>query len=301
MQEEPFIAPQGVRANRLQLPAKRRAYRHVDFDVGYRSDVMALMQRVKEVVAYPDTLELFFRGSAIPKLGQLRKALHAAEEGRGKPPRFKAVKMFVDGQHIPIGYRFIVNRPSEQALLILDKIVAEHRATVYRADIALDFITRSPAIARILMLHLIRHGVMRWCQSNGMPDEEFGTYWSRWRGKRKTPTRNLLVYADRLSKPRAQPCCHLELRVITSEACQRQGIEVPSDLIGLKPLQLFKRNFVLMGDCTAALKRIQDRVPDRIVKHLSQDYRAQLLNKFFGLRVNRIGLEALRLPKRISF
>jgi hypothetical protein len=282
----------------------KQAAPHVRFDAGYRSDVAALMERVHEVVAYCDTVELFFRGSSFPELGKLRKDLHAAQAGRGKPPRFVPVKANFDGSLAIIGRRFIVNRPSADALLILDKILDEHpRACMSRVDIAFDFVMRTQALAHALMLHLVRHGVMRWNKSNAMPDEKFGTYFANYRTN-KPPTRNVLVYWDKPSKVRGKPCCHLEIRFIGAEAVQRMGdkfgIEVPSDLVGLKPRKLFAHNLILAGDFRHLLDDLHQRVPVRIAKRISQDYRANLLGKLKMIKLPRVGLDVLQLPKSLS-
>lgn len=297
------IAPAGAHANQPALPARPRAYRHVDFTRGYDSDIASAMRGVKDVVAYADTLELFFRGSTIPALGTLRRELHDVQRGRGKLPRFKKVVMKADGQTVTVGWRFLVNHPSAEALRVLDRIMMDHRATIHRLDIAVDFVTPTKTRARALMLHFIRHLVLRFGRSNGMPDEEFGTYWVRYKDTRKSPTRNVLVYADKLSKVRGRPCCHLESRFIGSEAVRRMterfGIEVPSDLIGLRPVELFEHNFILAGDFTQLLDGLQS-VPARIVRHLTQDYRAQLLHKFKMLKLPRLNMQALKLPSKMT-
>lgn len=278
---------------------------HVQFDAGYRANIAALMQRVLDVIAYCDTVEVFFRGSSFPELGQLRKDLHAAQAGRGKPPRFAPpIKMILDGEPKIIGRRLIVNRPSADALQILDKILNAHpRARLSRVDVAYDFTMRTQALAHALMLHFVRHGVMRWNKSNAMPDEKFGTYFANYRTN-KPPTRNVLAYWDKPSKVRGKPCCHLEIRFIGAEAVQRMGdkfgIEVPSDLIGLKPRKLFAHNLMLAGDFRHLLDDLHARVPARIAKRVSQDYRANLLGKLKMIKLPRVELDVLQLPKSLS-
>ncbi|MGE3992941.1 hypothetical protein [Pseudorhodoplanes sp.] len=269
------------------------------------SAVFGLMSGVDDVVAYCDTLELFFRGSTIPALGPLRKRLHDAQKGRGKLPRFKPVQMFADGMFVTVGWRFLVNHPSADALVILDDIVTEHRAKVCRLDIALDFVTDTKESARVLMGHFVNHLILRFNRSNGMPDEEFGTYWVRYKEVGKKPTRNVLAYWDRPSKVRRQPCCHVETRFIGSEAVRRMterfGITLPSDLMGLNPAEFIGHNFILAGTIDEkSLDDLHKRVPQRIARRLTQGYRAGLLHKFKMIEVPRLGLSVLKLPSKME-
>lgn len=281
------LAPPPARNNRQRLPA-----------------IIGAMRGVEDVVAFTDTIELFFRGSTIPALGAARKRLHDVQRGRGKLPRFKPVKMFTDGQVATIGWRFLVNHPSAEALNILDDIMLDHRATMHRVDVAVDYITKDQAEARAIMLALRQCLVLRFNRSNGMPDEEFGTYWVRYKDVRKKPPRNVLAYWDRDSKVRRQPCCHIEIRFIGSEAVRRMterfGIKLPSDLTSLRPVDLFAHNFVVGNVDQRSLDDLHARVPMNIARHLTQGYRVGLLQKFGMLKPYKLDLGTLKLPAKME-
>ena len=312
MLETSTISPQGERNNqRRKRRGKPDLGGSVKFDDLYRADAGAVMRGVKEVAAYIDTVELYFAGMrpdgsdfrALRKKMILLQSARKSKNGNYKGPRFKPVVLLLQGQPVTVGWRYVVNQPVAEALHVLDQIMTWPRVSLHRFDMAVDFLTGKPRQADAVRQHLLRHFVMRWNKSPYMPDV-LGetTYWCRYKNLRKRPTRNALVYADKKSKLRDQPCCHFEMRFSSAAAVARQGIELPSDLIRLDVPGIIRRNFYLVGDYWDALNRLLERDPNsHRYRHLNQDFRAQNLHRNHRIRFKRLGLEVLKLPSVVSF
>jgi hypothetical protein len=191
---------------------------------------------------------------------------------------------------------------TEEALRLMDKMMTWPRISFHRFDIALDFVTRTKYQANAIRLHLLRHLILRWNTSPYMVDV-FGetTYLAKHRDRRKLRERNAAIYADLLCKLTQEPCCHFEPRFIGAAGTARQGMEVPTDLLGLDIAKMVARNFVLVADYSDALAKLLAENPSNRIKHATQDYRAQSLRRNYKLRLKHLDLAVLRVPSKLTF
>ena len=305
MSEQIIRAPQAHRKRRESPPDFNCS---VEFNRSYRADIGAVMQHVTDVRAYIDTVELYIAGHW-PKHDDYFKSLLAQIK------EAQRVRLSIKGYKLPwqepviwrkqvIGWRYIVNVPTKQALLLLDEMVEEYPLKVgpHRVDPSFDFITDSAYRANAVRLHMIRHLILRWCRSPYMPDLGGDvTYWAKYKGvEHKTPTRNALVYCDRSTKMGGAFACHVETRAIKAPAVRRIGIKTPGDLLMLNPAHHFENEFILAGDYWEQIEGLQKHQPR--LRHLTQDYRAQLLNKYCeGFDINRVDLAVLKIPTQFRF
>ena len=272
----------------------------VTFDRSYRADIRAVMQHVTDVRSYIDTVE-FYIGGLWPKRDDFKSLLAEIKEAQ-------RVRLNIKGYKLPwiqpviwreqaIGWRYMVNVPTKQTLLLLDDLVEFPNVDLHRVDPSFDFITDSAYRANAVRLHMIRHLILRWCRSPYMPDESGETtYWAKYRGpKHKRPTRNAVGYCDRSTKMGGAFAFHLDTRSIGAPAVRRMGVKTPGDLLKLNPAQHFEKQFILAGDCWDQIEELRKTQPR--LGHLTQNFRAQLLNKYCReFDTNRVDLSVLRLP-----
>jgi hypothetical protein len=276
----------------------------VTFDRSYRANIAAVMKHVTEVLSYIDTVELYIGGlwpsddyfqslhAEITRLQLVRQRIPNYE-----PPWFMPVRW----QDKIIGWRYIVNVPTRGALPLLDEMVQFPHVWLHRVDPSYDFITDSAYRANAARLHFIRHLILRWCRSPYMPDV-FGTttYWGRYKLKHKRPQRNAVAYCDKAPKMRGAFGFHLDSRAITAPSVRRLGIAQPSGLLTFDPAKHFGETFILAGDYWDQIEKLTKEYAQ--LKHLTQNYRAQLLNKYCSeFELNRVDLDVLRLPSELTF
>jgi hypothetical protein len=140
--------------------------------------------RSVRVLAYIDTLELFFRYldpknyHALVKLARIEAVQH---HGR------------------LMGYRVILNQPSKAKLLKLDKLARMHRGIVSRFDIALDISCPNPEALRKAILTT---AILRWRRKQPMHDQDGTIPWIKFKLKAGKPRafRNPVLYSDRPNK-----------------------------------------------------------------------------------------------------
>lgn len=280
----------------------------VEFGRSYNPDIAAVMRHVTDVKAYLDTVELYLGGALLTKTdaqfadldARIKKAQQVRKTANPdyKLPWFDPVKW----RGSIIGWRYVVNQPVKETLFLLDDMTDWPYVSLCRFDPSFDFMTETPYRANAVRLHLLRHLILRWCRSPFMP-EVFGetTYWSKYKNVpvRERPTRNAAIYSDKPSKLTGKPCGHLDSRTIGSAAVRRQGIKKPTDLLDLNPAEHFARRFILVGDFW---DQIEGLSKDHYrLRHRTQDFRAHMLYKYCeGFKLNRIGMEVLRLPTKIT-
>jgi len=298
---EAAISSHGGSSNRGRNRRKHGEYwGSVEFDRSYRTDIAAVMKHVKTVITYIDTIELYIAGpnpddTYFEQLSERIKTLQQID-------RLEFRRVVYRG--LVIGRRLLIHQPVRETLFVLDEMVFDPAIWFHRFDFAYDFVTTSPYYANAVRLHLLRHLILRWCRSPYMPDI-FGetSYFARYKNvpKRQRPVRNAILYCDKPSKvQKGEPCGHLDLRTVTAPAIRKLGVEKPSDLLNLNPAEHFARNFILVGDFSDQLEELSKHEPR--LRYRTQDYRAHLLNKYCAdFKVNRIGMEALRLPSKLSF
>lgn len=302
------LAPDKERNNQRSERRKRRRDdlgESVVFDRSYRADIAALMKYVKDVLAYIDTVELYIAGQTPddPYFDELCERIMGLQQIERLDLRR------VTYRNVIIGRRLLIHQPLRETLFLLDEMLLYPAIWFHRFDFAYDFITATPYYANAVRLHLLRHLILRWCRSLYMPDV-LGqtTYFGKYKNvpKRKRPVRNAILYCDKSSKVvEGAPCGHLDLRTVTAPAIRALGddkkpIENTSDLLDLDPASHFGRNFILVGDYWDQIEDLSKHDPR--LRHRTQDYRAHLLNKYCdAFKVNRIGMEALRLPTKLTF
>jgi hypothetical protein len=296
------LAPDEERNNQRSEGRKRRRDdlgESVVFDRSYRADIAALMKHVKDVLAYIDTVELYIAGQTPddPYFDDLCERIMALQQIERLDLRR------VTHRNIIVGRRLLIHQPRRETLFLLDEMLLYPAIWFHRFDFAYDFITATPYYANAVRLHLLRHLILRWCRSPYMPDVlGTTTYFGKYKNvpKRKRPVRNAILYCDLPSKLTGDPCGHLDLRTVTAPAIRKLGVEKPSDLLDLDPASHFGRNLILVGDYWGQIEDLRKHDPR--LRHRTQDYRAHLLNKYCdAFKVNRIGIEALRLPSKLTF
>jgi hypothetical protein len=217
---------------------------------------------VRDVSAYIDTVELFFRFK--PGLKRLR-----AIQSRKTVHREKCYGR--DGNLY--GWRLIVHQPTRQALLVLQEMQEGWRGKLRRVDLATDFITGSASECEQLKRWVINHSLLRWRRRQDQMHDEDGTvYWTQ-RVTRKRPAhRDLVVYADKPAKLTGElDCVHVELRLYDTYAVKRSGLSQVSQLPRLKPKALLRRHIKLAG---------VDRFTQKVTRKTVQAYRSRTSNPF---------------------
>jgi hypothetical protein len=136
-------------------------------------------------------------------------------------------------------YRTIHNRPTPNIVLMVERLMRQHRAHLIRFDVAYDIICPIPNIREAA--HLLQQTLILRRKQGHMHDEQNGTYWG-WKEGGRRPTRNLGLYADRINEHTGKECVHLELRFFRSYVVKKQGIRYPRDLLTINPKDLLLRH-----------------------------------------------------------
>jgi hypothetical protein len=241
---------------------------------------------ITDVLAYLDTIELILGYVSKGTKHSLAAALGVTGKEANRRIQFKECK--VKGKLV--GYRLCVNQPNESALYVLDRLLQalRWRASFYRFDVALDFLTCNDCEARWLKNWLASHVLLRWRRGGPIHDIATTTCWNRQKGRKKRSARDLVAYPTDDPKPNgiSGTRAHLELRFQNGAACRKQGIHRPSDLITLDVAALFERHLRLsfVGDewvrrrVRAAVQadRARHRHHNRQLEAFADRYRADL-------------------------
>jgi hypothetical protein len=175
---------------------------------------------IKKTVAYLDTIELFTR--------RLPPGIRQIDKIDGRRVRISECR---DRHNNVVGYRVTVQRPSILMLQALDQLQRDNpRIILYRFDVAVDFLKPSQDAAEQQKIEIVTHALLKWRRKGPMHDEPNGVYWVRDKSRKRRSNRDLLVYADRLSKISGDICTHWELRLQRAAACKREGIYRVRDL-----------------------------------------------------------------------
>jgi hypothetical protein len=172
-------------------------------------------------VAYVDTIRLFYRGM-FPgdQLSWLR-----ARFGR---------RMFLESWKAPVrGGHVTLHQPDVESLERL-RAIAKRPFVVNAVHIAVDFICPDQEQAELAAAFLGRAVLQKWHRREHSSHRERNTRYCR-RGR---STRNIAVYGDRESKTGEGPCCHVEMRFTSADACERAGLDLNNLLDGLDVLGL---------------------------------------------------------------
>ena len=241
---------------------------------GFRpSDIQAWLDHVTDVLSYIDTVELFLRYTP----HGLRREVQAVHAHRVQ------IKECIDRNGVLQGYRLIVNQPTTEMLRLLADLQARYHATLFRVDIAVDWLTRTQAGAGQLMQLLLRWIMLRWRRKGAMYDHGEAActhYWvfqaKRTQSGKRRSARDLAVYADKPSKFGGEPCVHLELRYQNTEACRRQDVQTAIDLINLNPRFLFDKHVRLSDGARLFVNNIiREHVYSDRLNHLATRSKAK--------------------------
>jgi hypothetical protein len=145
-----------------------------------------LADNVTAVVAYIDSVWMFAR--------YLPKGFRTAIEASGNSLRVEPCK---DRNGNRVGYRLTVHQPTMTTLAQLDRL---HHASLFRFDLAVDFLTLRTTDAEWLKQWLATHLLQRWRRQGPMHDEDNTVYWVEQSYRKRRSQRDMLVYSDRASK-----------------------------------------------------------------------------------------------------
>lgn len=192
--------------------------------------------------SYIDTAEMYFR--RLP--AGLLSALVAANAGGNAWP-----KDCKNQQGDVWGTKVIVQRPSRDAIRVLDQFQGKYRGTLRRLDVAIDIICASDEQKQQLRQWLLAKTLLAWRPKGWMYDDENSVYWTRQhvrleQGKRQS-NRDLVLYADRHSKVTGEvDTVHLELKFLNARSVRREGFRDVKILLKLDPEKLFRKHIRLV-------------------------------------------------------
>jgi hypothetical protein len=210
-------------------------------------------------VAYLDNLRVWF-----PRLSKQERA-RLERHGRDKL-KIKKCRASIPSNWWP-GWVVIVPRPTQSILRDLDALQfreGKYHGRISRLDVACDwpFLTQTAADAAKHYLH--DHLLLPHRRKGPMQTFDSGMVaWLKYKIGRR-PSKNLICYADKLSKiMKSSCCCHLEIRFFNARACRAAGLYRVGDLIELDPAQLFDRSIRLAShkDAKGPIQRFHDRYP----------------------------------------
>ena len=110
-----------------------------------------------------------------------------------------------------LSFRLQLHQPSEPAIRLLDKFLVTSKSSfvINQVELALDLITTDIDHRRELNDFIERHSVKRWHGRQRVVYCED----TRYSGRKRWGSQQLVQYATRPSKSSGQPCVHLEWRV----------------------------------------------------------------------------------------
>ena len=181
---------------------------------------------ITATVAYVDTIRLFYRGM-FPRdqLSWLRTRFGR----RMILERWKAPGNLFRGGFVTL------HQPDVESLERL-RAIAKRPFVVNAVHIAVDFICPDQEQAKLAAAFLGRAAVQKWHRRKHSSHRERNTHYCR-QGR---STRNIAVYGDREFKTGGGPCCHVEMRFASADACERAGLDLNNLLDGPDVLRLLK-------------------------------------------------------------
>jgi hypothetical protein len=202
----------------------------------------------------------------------------------------------------PFGHRLIVNRPTVNAIHILERHW-HRRMSIFRTHLAIDFDER-PGVPKPYVEHVLRNAIhLKYRRDDdALHDHEGTQYWIRTKGRKSRPYRNLKFYPAEFGDLDGE-CdkLHLEIMLERKRSVQSFRIDRPRDLLNVKPRGLFKR-FCTVRDQSDILETIVQRSIDAIKPHplynverrLRQTviwtglYNVTVFKKWFGRQFERL-------------
>lgn len=203
-------------------------------------DALCAADHIVDVVAYVDQVECVFFPAILPhvrsKLRQLndgRVFLRRPNRRRKLRPGERQGQVCVILQPTPAALRYL----ARQRHLCLGSQTNQPTFSVYRVDIAIDFITKTIAGATAAGQFLTSCVLHKWHRDR-RTNQSGNTYYA----SRAGVPRNLAIYSDRPSKTGLGPCAHLELRFRTMARCRTSKLDDLDQLAqGLNALELLRR------------------------------------------------------------
>lgn len=186
---------------------------------------LAVADRIVDVVAYVDHIECVFFPAMLPHVksklrqlngGEARVFLRHANRGRKPRPGERQGQVWVILQPTPAALRYL----ARQRYLHLGSRTNRPTFSVYRVDIAIDFVTKTIADAWAVGQFLIRCVLHKW-HGDKRSNQSGDTYYS----SRAGAPRNLAIYSDKPSKTGLGPCAHLELRFRGLARCRSSKVD----------------------------------------------------------------------------
>lgn len=188
-------------------------------------NALRVADRIIDVVAYVDHIEVVFFPAILSHVRSKLRQLNGGEErvfmrrpnrSRKPRPRERQGQVWVIVQPTPAALRYL----ARQRYLYLGSQTNRPTFTVYRVDIATDFITKTIADATDVGQFLTRCVLHKW-HGGKRSNQSGNTYYS----SRAGVPRNLAIYADKPSKTGLGPCAHLELRFRTMQRCKSSKVD----------------------------------------------------------------------------
>ncbi|WP_150129036.1 hypothetical protein [Rhizobium phaseoli] len=203
-------------------------------------NALCVADRIVDVVAYADHIECVFFPAILPHVrSKLRRLngggvfLRRPKRGRKLRPGERQGQVYVIVQPTPSALRYL----ARQRYLRLGSKTNQPSFSVYRVDIAIDFITETIADATSVGQFLTRRVLHKWHRDR-RTNQSGETYYA----SRAGVPRNLAIYSDRPSKTGLGPCAHLELRFRTLARCRASKLDDLNQLAqGLNAFELLRR------------------------------------------------------------
>jgi hypothetical protein len=201
------------------------------------AEFYAASRTIADVVAYIDTIELFFRFRVKGALRQLRRA--------GSPVAW--FENCVDGLGMIRGHRLIVQLPTISAIKILDQMYSDYGAVLCRTDLAYDASAR-PGISNETVRRLFEcQALLKWRPRGPMHQDHETVYWVKQKSRKSRSSRDLGLY-PRPSKITGElGISHFELKLLNASTIKKQNIERPRDLLAINPRKLFRKHIRLVN------------------------------------------------------
>lgn len=214
------------------------------------SEILRDLPEITARISYIDTLQIWLAAPlSSEQLETLRSLCGGVSVFTGKLRNRRDLRR-----------RYLIQQPSASAIEFL-RHKASYVHLINRFDVALDLTVADPNEAQRLYDFFLRLKVQKWHGRRRMAFSNRTAYASK---DRRAP-RNLVQYADKMSKVTGTPCVHLELRLKGAEACRRVGINFLEDIPGLSHRKLWAKELCLRAIDPQRLLRGIDEAAGRMI------------------------------------
>ena len=164
------------------------------------------------------------------------------------------------------------------------RAIAKRPFVVNAVHIAVDFICPDQAQAKLAAEFLGRAAVQKWHRRNHSSHRERNTHYFR-QGR---STRNIAVYGDRKSKTGGGPCCHVEMRFTSADACRRAGLDLNNLLDGPDVLRLLESQARIAPIDPKKLDRAIERKARRCLGGTQRRYGSKITADVLTTKIRRL-------------